>query len=116
MLFRSGGGRVYAVLGDMLELGDASETLHRGVGRAAARARLDGLVTVGPAARWIADEAARAGMDRDAIIAVDTAADAVPLIAAWIRPEDLVLIKGSRRMGLERVAEGLGIPAGPPHR
>lgn len=111
-----GGGRVYAVLGDMLELGDASETLHRDVGRAAAQARLDGLVTVGHAARWIADEAGRAGMDRDAILSVDTAADAVPLIAAWSRPEDLVLIKGSRRMGLERVAAGLGIPADPPHR
>ncbi len=111
-----GAGRVYAVLGDMLELGEASESLHRDVGRAAAQARLDGLVTVGPAAGWIADEAGRAGMDRDAIVAVDTAVEAVPLIAAWSRPEDLVLIKGSRRMGLERVAEGLGIPADPPHR
>ncbi|MBI3608284.1 MAG: UDP-N-acetylmuramoyl-tripeptide--D-alanyl-D-alanine ligase [Nitrospirae bacterium] len=111
-----GAGRLYAVLGDMLELGETSEILHRNVGRAAAQVRLDGLVTVGPAARWIADEAVRAGMAREAIVSVDTAADAVPLIAAWSRPEDLVLIKGSRRMGLERVAEGLGIPPDPPHR
>jgi UDP-N-acetylmuramoyl-tripeptide--D-alanyl-D-alanine ligase len=110
-----GGGRVYAVLGDMLELGSGSETLHREVGRAAARARLDGLVTVGRAAGWIADEAGRAGMSASTIVSVATAAAAVPVVVAWSRPDDLVLIKGSRRMGLERVAAGLGIASRTAH-
>ncbi len=110
-----GAGRVYAVLGDMLELGSGTESLHREVGRAAARAGLDGLVAVGPAARWIAEEARRAGMTARAVVAVDTADDAVAVIAGWCRPEDVVLIKGSRRMGLERVAVGLGVGPRPAH-
>jgi UDP-N-acetylmuramoyl-tripeptide--D-alanyl-D-alanine ligase len=106
-----GAGRVWAVLGEMCELGEASETLHREVGRAAAGVALDGLVAVGPAARWLADEARKAGMPARAIEWVETADEATPVIAAWSRPGDLVLVKGSRRVGLERVAEGLGVSA-----
>jgi UDP-N-acetylmuramoyl-tripeptide--D-alanyl-D-alanine ligase len=101
-------GRVYAVLGDMLELGVSAEDLHREVGMTAARARLDGLVTVGHSARWIGEEAIRAGMAEHAVVSVDTAEEAIPVIAAWAKAGDLVLIKGSRRIGLERVAAGLG--------
>ncbi len=81
------------------------------MGRAAARAALDGLVAVGPDARWLADEAGKAGMPARAIEWVETAAEAMPVITAWSRPGDLVLVKGSRRVGLERVAEGLGVSA-----
>lgn len=108
-----GSGRVYAVLGEMFELGEASEALHREIGQAAARARLDGLVTVGAGGRWMAEAAAGGGMAPHTVVAVGTAEDAVPVIAAWVRRGDLVLVKGSRRVGLERVAAGLGIdPAG----
>lgn len=110
-----GAGRVYAVLGDMLELGAGAESLHREVGRAAARAGLDGLVAVGPAARWIAEEARRAGMSARAVVSVDAADDAVAVIAGWCRAGDVVLIKGSRRMALERVATGLGVGPRPAH-
>jgi UDP-N-acetylmuramoyl-tripeptide--D-alanyl-D-alanine ligase len=110
-----GAGRVYAVLGDMLELGSGTESLHREVGRAAVRAGLDGLVAVGPAARWIAEEARRAGMAARAVVSVDAAADAVAVIAGWCRAGDVVLIKGSRRMALERVATGLGVGPRPAH-
>lgn len=112
-----GPGRVWAVLGEMRELGDTSEALHRRVGQAAALAGLDGLVAVGPAARWLADQASKAGMPAHAIEWVETAAEALPVIQAWSRPGDLVLVKGSRRVGLESVAEGLGVarpPAAPP--
>jgi UDP-N-acetylmuramoyl-tripeptide--D-alanyl-D-alanine ligase len=109
-----GAGRVWAVLGEMRELGDASEALHREVGRAAAAAGLDGLVVVGPAARWMADEAVIAGMPARAITWVETADDAVPVIAAWSRSGDVVLVKGSRRVGLERVVKGLMAGATPP--
>jgi UDP-N-acetylmuramoyl-tripeptide--D-alanyl-D-alanine ligase len=102
-----GAGRVWAVLGEMRELGEASEALHREVGRAAARSGLDGLVAVGPVARWMADEAVKAGMPAHAIAWVETAGEAVPVIAAWSRPGDVVLVKGSRRVGLERVVNSL---------
>ncbi|HET8760342.1 MAG TPA: UDP-N-acetylmuramoyl-tripeptide--D-alanyl-D-alanine ligase [Nitrospiria bacterium] len=102
-----GAGRVWAVLGEMRELGEASESLHRDVGRVAARAGLDGLVAVGPLARWMADEAIKAGMPPRAIAWVETADEAVPVIVAWSRPGDVVLVKGSRRVGLERVVSGL---------
>lgn len=104
-----GAGRVYAVLGEMFELGERAEVLHRGVGQMAARAKLDGLVTVGAGGRWVANEAVRSGMPRHTVVAVETADEAVPVIAAWSRRDDMVLIKGSRRVGLERVAVGLGL-------
>jgi UDP-N-acetylmuramoyl-tripeptide--D-alanyl-D-alanine ligase len=91
----------------MRELGEASEALHREVGRAVARSGLDGLVAVGPVARWMADEAVKAGMPAHAIAWVETAGEAVPVIAAWSRPGDVVLVKGSRRVGLERVVNSL---------
>jgi UDP-N-acetylmuramoyl-tripeptide--D-alanyl-D-alanine ligase len=109
-----GAGRLWAVLGEMRELGEASEALHREVGKAAARAGLDGLVAVGHAARWLADEAIKAGMPARAITWVETADQALPVIAALSRPGDLVLVKGSRRVGLECVAEGLGVCARTP--
>jgi UDP-N-acetylmuramoyl-tripeptide--D-alanyl-D-alanine ligase len=111
-----GAGRLWAVLGEMRELGEAAEALHREVGRAAARAALDGLVAVGPAARWLAEEALHAGMPSRAIAWVETAEQALPVIAAWSRPGDLVLVKGSRRVGLEYVARGLGVGAGAAER
>jgi UDP-N-acetylmuramoyl-tripeptide--D-alanyl-D-alanine ligase len=92
----SAGGRRVAVLGDMLELGPDERRFHAEIG---AHARADGvdlLVTVGPLAREM-------GGDH----AVDTAADAAALLPTLVRPGDTVLIKASRGVGLEVVAEAL---------
>jgi UDP-N-acetylmuramoyl-tripeptide--D-alanyl-D-alanine ligase len=62
----------------------------------------------------MADEAVIAGMPARAITWVETADDAVPVIAAWSRSGDVVLVKGSRRVGLERVVKGLMAGATPP--
>jgi len=59
-----------AVLGDMLELGESAEQLHRQVGRAAAEVRLDGLCAFGPLARFIAEGAREAGLAIDRVIAL----------------------------------------------
>ena len=57
--------RHIAVLGEMLELGTAAESLHRQTGRCAAASGLDMLIGVSGAARWMVEEAVRAGMPRE---------------------------------------------------
>lgn len=98
------GGRRLAVLGDMLELGPDEERLHRGIGAQAAIVA-DGLVTVGDRGRWMADAARAAGARR-----VLTAADADEAAAVLERelapgPGDLVLLKASRGIGLDRAVD-----------
>jgi UDP-N-acetylmuramoyl-tripeptide--D-alanyl-D-alanine ligase len=96
-------GRRIAVLGDMLELGAQSETLHRGVGREAAAAKLDLLITVGPLAkRFIADEA-RKTVPALAVESFDDAVSARAPFSALLRPGDTVLLKASRGIALERI-------------
>jgi UDP-N-acetylmuramoyl-tripeptide--D-alanyl-D-alanine ligase len=93
-----------AVLGEMLELGDHAITLHEECGRAAADARLAWLVTVGGApASAMAMAARAAGMAPDAVEHVATAEQASDAAVARVRPGDVVLIKGSRGIGVDRV-------------
>jgi UDP-N-acetylmuramoyl-tripeptide--D-alanyl-D-alanine ligase len=94
-------GRRVAVLGDMLELGADEAALHREVGAEAARAGVDVLVAVGPRARAMVD-----AFGGEAHAAPDAAA-AAELADALVAPGDLVLVKGSRGVGLEVVAEAL---------
>lgn len=99
-------GRRGAILGEMLELGDASEDGHRAVGEAAART-VDWLVVVGRGAAPIAEGALDAGMDP---ARVTTAADVETVVATLpprLRAGDVVLVKASRGIGLERVVDGL---------
>jgi UDP-N-acetylmuramoyl-tripeptide--D-alanyl-D-alanine ligase len=89
-------GRRVAVLGDMLELGPDSERFHREVGEHARESGVDLLVTVGPLA---------ADMDGDQAVA--NAAEAAALLPELLSDGDTVLVKGSRGVGLEVVAEAL---------
>ena len=99
--------RLIAVLGEMAELGPISVEEHDRVGELAARIRVDRLVAVGDAARVIARAAIREGMDPDDVVTVDGPDDAIEAVIASARPGDLVLCKGSRVAGLERVAEAI---------
>ncbi|HET8759063.1 MAG TPA: UDP-N-acetylmuramoyl-tripeptide--D-alanyl-D-alanine ligase [Solirubrobacteraceae bacterium] len=94
-------GRRIAVLGDMLELGAQEAELHREVGAAAAAAGVDVLVTVGPRAVAMLD--AFAGES----YAVADAAEAASLADELVEAGDVVLVKGSRGVGLEVVADAL---------
>lgn len=95
-------GRRIAVLGDMLELGSYEEEGHRRVGiRAAAVADL--LVTVGERGKMIAREAVEAGMPDGLVKPMETAEDATDYLMAEIRRGDVILVKGSRAVGMERV-------------
>jgi UDP-N-acetylmuramoyl-tripeptide--D-alanyl-D-alanine ligase len=94
-------GRRIAVLGDMLELGAEEEQLHREVGVVAAGAGVDVLVTVGRRAAAMLD-----AFDGESYAVAD-AAEAAALAGELIGPGDVVLVKGSRGVGLEAVAEAL---------
>ncbi len=101
-------GRAIAVLGDMLELGPTELDLHRDVGRFAAGAGLSLLVCFGARARALGEGAQEAGLSADSIEYVDgDPLEAVRLVQSRARPEDVVLVKGSRGMRMERVSDAL---------
>jgi UDP-N-acetylmuramoyl-tripeptide--D-alanyl-D-alanine ligase len=101
------GGRLAAVLGHMAELGPISSGEHERLGELVVRLGVDRLVTVGPDARAVAGAALREGAVPDSVASVDTPAEAAADVRGWARAGDVVLIKGSRVAGLERVAEAL---------
>lgn len=96
-------GRRVAVLGDMLELGDWAEESHRMVGRLAAEVGLRQLMAVGELSRWIAEEAIAAGLPGDRVHWFPAADDAAGAVGNVVRRGDVVLVKASRAMRLERV-------------
>lgn len=100
-----GGGRRIAVLGAMNELGESAESLHRAAGAAAAALPLTRLIGVGAGGAWIAEAARARGLE--AISVADQSA-ALALLAADLRPHDVLLLKASRAEGLDRLLEPLG--------
>ena len=97
-------GRRVAILGDMLELGDATAELHRGVGEYAAGLGIGKIVACGPLARHIADGAKAAG--GDALYFPEKAA-LLSALGDIVRPGDSVLVKASRSMAFEEIVERL---------
>ena len=99
--------RRVAVLGDMLELGEKEGEFHAGAGRTAARSGWDLLVTVGPLARRMAEGATAVGMDRARILSFSDSIEAAEGIVPHLREGDLILVKGSRGVRMERIVEAL---------
>jgi UDP-N-acetylmuramoyl-tripeptide--D-alanyl-D-alanine ligase len=100
--------RKVAVLGEMLELGDQSATLHRESGRRAAAAGLRMLIAVGgEGARVLADAAVAAGMPAAAVSYFEKSELAAPAAVASVQAGDLVLVKGSRGTRTDVVADRL---------
>ncbi|MGW0392417.1 UDP-N-acetylmuramoyl-tripeptide--D-alanyl-D-alanine ligase [Streptomyces sp. NPDC003042] len=105
---RANGGRTWAVLGPMAELGDASLAEHDAVGRLAVRLNVSRLVAVGGReASWLQLGAYNEGSWGDESVLVSDAQAAVDLLRSELRPGDVVLVKASRSIGLERVALAL---------
>jgi UDP-N-acetylmuramoyl-tripeptide--D-alanyl-D-alanine ligase len=100
-------GRSIAVLGHMAELGPIADREHERVGELAARLGIDRLVVVGPEARRIAVGAIREGVEPDRVTEVASVEEAASVVREAVRPGDVVLLKGSRVAGLERVAEAI---------
>jgi len=96
--------RKVAVLGDMLEIGKYTPEAHEAVGRMAAQ-DADVLFTVGPRAKFIAEAARDAGMKRAVIFSFDTADDACKPVKDFIKKGDLILVKGSHSMELNKIVE-----------
>jgi UDP-N-acetylmuramoyl-tripeptide--D-alanyl-D-alanine ligase len=99
-------GRRVAVLGDMLELGPYEHESHRKVGLRAAEV-VSLLVTVGARARIIAAAAREAGLPPARVLETETAAEAVDVLRAVLRPDDVVLVKGSRGVKMDRIVGAL---------
>jgi UDP-N-acetylmuramoyl-tripeptide--D-alanyl-D-alanine ligase len=100
------GGPHIAVLGDMLELGDAEVQAHRNVGcRAGIVAQY--VVCVGERARWIAEEAVACGAAVDHVFHVKTNAEALDVLRQIVCEKCIVLVKGSRGMQMEEIVAGL---------
>lgn len=113
LLGRAEAARRIAVVGEMLELGESSLRLHQACGRAAARAGVAWLVTIGgESARALGRAAVDAGLPAAAVTHVATSAEAADRVAAGVAPGDVVLVKGSRGIRTELVADRLVAGAG----
>ena len=100
-------GRRLAVLGDMLELGDRGPALHEEVGVLVAQSGVQELITFGPLAQHIAQGAQGAGMSPACIHTTTQPEDAVTLLRSLRRAGDVMLLKGSRGMAMERLVQAL---------
>lgn len=105
------GTRKIAVLGDMLEIGTYTEQVHRAMGDYAANF-VDILFTVGPRAKFIAEEAKTRGLEQDArhlqenqVFVFDDAVEAGKALDPMLKEGDLILVKGSQSMRMEKTVE-----------
>jgi UDP-N-acetylmuramoyl-tripeptide--D-alanyl-D-alanine ligase len=98
------GGRGFAVLGHMAELGDTSQASHEAVGEFAARAELAGLIAVGSEAEPLLAGARRVPSWTGEALAVPDAAAAFDAVSNQLKPGDVVLVKASRAAHLEGLA------------
>jgi UDP-N-acetylmuramoyl-tripeptide--D-alanyl-D-alanine ligase len=99
--------RLAAVLGHMAELGPIAFDEHERLGELVVRLGVDRLVTVGEPARAIARAAVREGQLPEDVASYEDPLDAADDVRAWARDGDVIVIKGSRVVGLERTAEAL---------
>lgn len=99
-------GRRIAVLGDMLELGSHSVIEHHKVGERAV-GQVDILVTVGVRARGIAEAALEKGMPVSAVQMFERGSDAAGFLVSAIQKGDVLLVKGSQSMRMERITKAL---------
>jgi UDP-N-acetylmuramoyl-tripeptide--D-alanyl-D-alanine ligase len=95
--------RRIAVIGDMLELGEKELDFHRDTGRAIPTSDVDVVIGVGPRSKALLDGAREAGFGDERLHHFDDAQSAGEFLKTFIRPGDLVLVKASRGIGLDRI-------------
>jgi UDP-N-acetylmuramoyl-tripeptide--D-alanyl-D-alanine ligase len=101
-------GRKVAVLGDMLELGPYEKQGHEIVGVRAAQVA-ERLVTVGPRGRMIAAAARQAGMRSGKVTEFESTEEAIPHLRQSLTGEDVVLVKGSHGVRMDRIVSALEV-------
>ena len=110
------GKRTIAVLGDMLELGAEARTFHEDVGAFLAESRIACLIACGKFGKALARGAAAGGMPPSQIFDAPHIRDAQRVLNRLAQPGDVVLLKASRGVGLERLLDGLALRRRPTHR
>ena len=97
------GNRKIAVLGDMFELGDYGEEIHRKVGTEVFKNKVDILVTVGDLSKNIAEEAKKLGMSEENIKVLNSNKEAAEYLNKILKTNDVVLLKASHGMNFEEI-------------
>jgi UDP-N-acetylmuramoyl-tripeptide--D-alanyl-D-alanine ligase len=97
--------KAFAVLGDMLELGNYSEQGHRQVGQKVVQENVDYLFTLGSQAKIIADEAQKFGAKN--VIEAKDQTEIKKKLRDLARKDDLILVKGSRATNLDQLVQDL---------
>ncbi len=105
-----GHSRKIAVLGDMKELGKYTIAAHESIGNMAGNT-VDVLITVGSAAKFIA-QAAKNQMPQEQIFEFNTAEEAKTRVQEILREGDVILVKGSRAMGMEKIVDEIKMTPG----
>lgn len=96
-------GRKILILGDMLELGDASEKYHHEIGQLLGEYEFDKLILVGKDSKFIMDGAKTGGVSEKKINHLSSLPDAVDIAVHYLKKGDFVMVKASRGIGLEAV-------------
>ena len=98
--------RKIAVLGDMFELGEFSEELHKKVGEEVVKNKIDILIACGENAKYIAD-VAKEKMDKENIYYLENKEEIEPLLQEIVKNNDVILFKASNGMGFYKIVERL---------
>jgi UDP-N-acetylmuramoyl-tripeptide--D-alanyl-D-alanine ligase len=99
------GGHTWAVLGDMLELGAVSSAEHANVGASVARHGVSWLIAVGRHAEDVVEAAIDAGLPAERAVIASSKLEAAQRVLGGLAPADVVLVKASRGLALDTVAE-----------
>ena len=96
-------GRRILVMGDMMELGDKSQEFHVYFGNYISKKPIDLLITMGSCSRWTSESARKCGMRSEAVFHADDCPQVLEFLGAQVRAGDILLVKGSRCMKMERI-------------
>lgn len=107
VLSRYNSGRKFLVCGDMLELGKFSKKFHFDIGKDIIDSRIDFLITVGKLSRWIAKGARKNHFEKNRILCFDSSDKVASKLKNIIAPGDIILVKGSRSMAMEKIVEAI---------
>lgn len=100
-------GRKIAILGDMLELGKDSEKIHYRAGKWVKEAGIDFLITIGQLAEFIGEGAKEKGVPNENVVAFHNKEEALPFLLELLKEGDVILVKASRKLELDELAEEL---------